>query len=148
MLIRGFFFGLLCFAIISCNDDDYPYADVPSVALNKFLAVYPDAKDVSWKQVAEDYEVDFEVEDVEMKALISTSGELLRQKTEIDISDLPAPVMQVLNDQFGREKIDNPEKVTAGEQTFYQVEIERFFLDDEIVIDENGNLMETKTYWD
>lgn len=143
-IIPAVFFALL----VACNDDDYPNASIPSVALNKFRAVQPDAKDVSWKKVGEDYEVDFEVEEVEMKLLISTSGEILRQKREIEVKDLPPQVLQLLDREFGKEKIEDPEKITAGEISYYQVEIDRLFFDREVVVDENGNLMDSVSFWD
>lgn len=148
MFVRWIIPAVIFALLVSCNDDDYPYADIPSVALNKFRSNQPDAKDVSWKKVGEDYEVDFEVGEVEMKLLISTTGDILRQKRDIDVIDLPPRVMQYLDREFGKENIEDPQSLTAGGLKYYQVEIDRLFFDKEIVIDNNGNLLESVSYWD
>lgn len=148
MPVRWIIPVIICALLMSCNDDDYPNADIPSVALNKFRSSFPEASDVSWKKIREDYEVDFEVAHIDMKLVISTSGEIIKHKREIDNTDLPSEVKQYLNRTFENEEIEDPQMITSGEQIYYQVEIDRLLFNKKIVVDENGSLLETVSYWD
>lgn len=139
---------LCCGLLFSCDQDDYPNADIPSVVLNKFRSNYPEASDIEWQQINGNYEVDFEVHGTDGKLLIEASGDILKNKQEISLEMLPRPVIYVLEEEFGKEKIDDPEVVTTKDISYYQVAISQFIFDKELVIDEQGVIMDSVSYWD
>ena len=133
--------------MLSCDNDDYPYADIPSVVLNEFWSQYPDATDAEFSEVGEEYEVDFEVNKIDQAALISPSGELLKEKVEIEWNDLPAGVQQTLERDYDRRKIEDPEKIGDGGEIYYQVEVDHFFRNEKLVLDASGNIDPNLKYW-
>ena len=138
------FFGLL----LSCDSDDYPNADIPSVVINKFRASYPEASEVKWEQVKDHYEVEFELDGNDTKVRIQTSGDIIAEKLDINYEELPEKVISSLEKEFGKKKIEDPEMITSEEKTYYQVEIASFFFDKELVIDELGVKITSVPYWD
>ena len=147
MNLRKFFLVAIGISLLSCDNDDYPYAEVPSVVLNEFWSQYPDASDAEFSELGKDYEVDFEVNKIDQAALISPSGELLKEKIEITWNDLPARVQKTLERDYGRRKIEDPEKIKVGEDIFYQVEVDRFFRNERLVMDASGNIETAMSYW-
>ncbi|MCY2687998.1 PepSY-like domain-containing protein [Salinimicrobium sp. TH3] len=138
---------LLSNLLLSCDDDDYPYAEVPSVVLNEFWAEYPKATDAEFSQFQETYEVEFEIGDNDYKALFDSSGSILKKKREISWSSLPPAVRNSLRKQYGEKDIKDPEVLRTGDKTFYQAEVRRFFSNEKVVLNEAGKTDTTLIYW-
>ncbi|MCC8360406.1 hypothetical protein [Salinimicrobium sediminilitoris] len=147
MNYRILFLVLMSFVLLSCDDDDYPYAEVPSVVLNEFWTQYPDGTDPEFNSIGEDYEVDFEINGNDYSALFSTSGNILKEKKEITWNKLPIEVQEALQKNYGQKKIEDPEWVRQGEDIYYQAEVKRFFLDEDIVLDAAGRLDSERKFW-
>ncbi len=137
---------LVSVLLLSC-DDDYPYAEVPSVILNEFWAQYADAKDAEFNPSGQDYEVDFNLNGKDHSAVIHASGNILKEKKEIEWNELPPAVQQTLEKEYGQKKIEDPEWVKIAEEILYQVEINRFFIDKKIVLNAAGEIEANRTYW-
>ena len=56
---------MISLGFLSCDSDDYPHTEVPSVILNKFWIHFPNATDVEFTKSGEIFEVEFEYEDDE-----------------------------------------------------------------------------------
>ena len=136
-------FGLF----LSCDADDYPNADIPSVVLNEFRSSYPEASEVEWEQVKDLYEVDFELGGKDAKAMFQISGDILREKQDINLKALPREVIESLEKEFGKGKIEDPEMVISKDQRYYQVEISKFLFNKEMVIDEQGVNLTSVSFW-
>ena len=147
MNFRNLFVVLVSLVMFSCDDDDYPYAEVPSVVLNEFWTQYPDGTDADFNMVGEDYEVDFEIDGNDHSAVISTSGNILNEKKEIAWDELPPEVQQTLQKEYGEKKIEDPEWVKMGQEIYYQAEVSRFFLDKNIVLNAAGKIEPDQVYW-
>ncbi|WP_423819723.1 PepSY-like domain-containing protein [Salinimicrobium sp. TIG7-5_MAKvit] len=147
MNLRSLFLLLLSIFLLSCDNDDYPYAKVPSVVRNAFWTQYPDATDAKFIQLDENYEVEFEIDEEDGSAVISPSGNIVKEKREIEWNDLPAEVQETLRKTYGQKKIEDPERVRIGEEIHYQVEVSRFFIDDEIVLTAAGKIDTNLNYW-
>ena len=132
---------------MSCDNDDYPHSEIPSVVLNEFRAEYPEASDADFSQAAENYEVDFEVKGRDYKVLINASGSILKEKKEISLNELPPKVRETLQKEFEVENIEDPEKVTTAGKVHYQAEVRRFFLNEEIALDKTGKRDKMLNYW-
>ena len=133
--------------LLSCDDDDYPYADVPSVVLNEFWAQYPDATDADFKQFGEDYEVEFEVDGNDHLAVYNTSGIILKKKKEIEWNALPLEIQKRLQENYGQKKVEDFEWVKLGEEIFYQAEVNKFFMDEKIVLNAAGKVDTSQNFW-
>lgn len=141
------FIFLLSGLLLSCDNDDYPYSKVPSVVLNKLRVEYPNAREVDFELQNENYEAEFEIEGDDYNVLIDPLGNIIAEKTEITWEALPAEVQQKLENEFGRNKIEDPELVKIGEEIHFQVEVKRFLIDDKLVLNESGNQAKDLSYW-
>lgn len=139
---------LLFMFLLSCDNDDYPYADVPSVVLNEFWAQYPNAREAEFDKSGRNYEVEFEMKQTDFKALIDPSGRILKEKREIQWEALPAEVQSALKREFGKEKIKDIEVVKAGNETYYQAEVNRLFMNENVVIRKTGEKDPALNYWE
>lgn len=133
--------------MVACDSDDYPYSKVPSVVLNEFQTRYPDAVDAAFNRLNDEFEVEFEVDGREYKALINTSGTILREKKEISYDDLPVKTRNGIQKEIESEKIEDLEQITAAGEVYYQAEISGFFADEEIVLDSTGRKDPNLNYW-
>lgn len=139
---------LLFLPLLSCDSDDTRNSEIPSVVLNSFNLKYPDAVDVSWEEKEEGHEADFEVGNIDYKALLAPTGELLQLKHEISLQDVPEEVFSSLRKNFKPKDFEDPEKVMIGSNTYYQLEIDQFLLDEKVVLDEKGKISKNVNYWD
>ena len=135
--------GMLLF---SCDNDDYPHAEIPSVVLNEFWSHFPKASDVEFAKTGDDYMVDFEWNGNDAGVVIAPAGVVIKEKMEISFEELPAGVKQALG-KFRKNKIGDIEIVKINDNTFYQVEIKQFWLDKRIVLDTTGKEENKLSYW-
>lgn len=138
---------LVSVLLLSCDDDDYPYVEVPSVVLNEFWAQYPDAKDAEFNQTGEDHEVHFELYGKDYSAVIDASGNILKEKKEIEWKELPSKVQQTLQKEYQETKLEDPERVKLGQEMVYQVEVKGFLNDEKVVLDKDGKPIPDVNYW-
>lgn len=147
MNFRSLFLILLVGLSLSCDSDDYPYAKVPSVVLNAFRVGYPGATEAEFSQTGEGYNVDFEVAGNEYSAVITTSGEIVKEKKEISWQQLPAKVQKNLSEKYEPSDIEDQEVVRSAREKYYQAEVRRFFSEEKIVMDSLGKRKEDMNYW-
>ena len=81
--------AVLPFVTISCAQD-IPQHNVPSVILNAFSAAYPNAADIEWEKKGNIYNVEFEIGKTEHEIWYNAEGKVLKHKTEIPLSEVPA----------------------------------------------------------
>ncbi len=138
--------------LMSCSflpgDRDIAESEVPSVVRNAFSSEYPNAKDIDWEMKGEDYEVDFEVENVDHSVLLNSSGKIIMQKEDITREDLPEAVMAGINSEFANLKLDGAERVEKDGKTFYQVELDGTFRDKEVIFTADGKQDKSFSFWD
>lgn len=138
---------LVAYLIFSCDNDDYPYSEVPSIILNEFWTQFPDASDVEFKRKGENYEIEFEMNGIDAVASISPSGKLIKEKREILFEEFPAEVQKGL-EKYGRKKINNSERVKTEHEIYYQAQVQQLWLDTKLVLDETGKEDPTLIYWE
>lgn len=147
MNFRNLFLLLLSVLLLSCDDDDYPFADVPSVVLNEFWTQYPDAKNAEFNSFGMDYEVDFDLYGRDHSAIIGSSGNVLKEKKEVTWNELPTKVQQTLQKDYGQTKIEDPEWVRSAEENYYQAEVNNIFIDKKLVLNSAGEIQVNTNYW-
>ncbi|WP_157893334.1 hypothetical protein [Salegentibacter sediminis] len=140
---------LIVFAmgLISCDSDDYPYANIPSVVLNKFEMHYPKAQEADFKKKDKLYEVSFEIEEVDYKADIDEIGSIRREKYETAINEFPKEVTGELLKTYDTVKLKKPEILRNADGVYFQVKLDRLFKDELIVLDKEGKTLPNINYW-
>lgn len=138
---------LMGYSLVSCSQD-ISARDVPSVVSNAFDAAYPDARDIEWEKEGDQFEVEFEVKDVDQVALLDNSGNLVMYKKDIRVSELPAAVTDAIKQNYDNKQIDDADLVEKDGTTYYQVELEGGIRDEEIVFSEDGQVVNDFKYWD
>ncbi len=117
--------------------------EVPSVVMNSFKNQFTDAQKAGWEKLNDKYEVEFEQGTTERGAVLDASGKLLMLKQEITNAEVPAPVANAIKQNYGSYNLDEAEKIEYNGQTYYEVELSRWFiLNKELVFSADGK--ETK----
>lgn len=142
--------SVLAFSIMSCSllDNDIPASKVPSVVKNAFEQQYNNPVDVEWEKKKRNYEVDFELENVDHAALFNPEGRLLMAKQDISETDLPTAITDRIAVDFPDHYIDDVDKVETGEKTLYQVELDGSVRDWKVVYTADGQETKDVKYWD
>lgn len=121
---------------------DLKETEVPSVVMNSFKGQFADALKLEWEKKGNHYEVEFKHGQTERKVVLDASGKVLLQKQEISLTELPASVTAAIKQNFSSYDLDEAERIEADGKTYYAVELERFFLEKELVLTPEGK--ETK----
>jgi len=72
-------------------------SEVPKVVFDSYKIKYPEAKSKSWIEGEDNYEVAFNLNEIELEASFSLKGEWLETIKKIDIKDIPAEVLEGFN---------------------------------------------------
>lgn len=133
-------------SIAACDNDIKP-GQVPSIVENTFKSHFPHAMDVEWETLSDDYEVSFEMKNVDHDALLDSSGNLLKYKYEIDENTLPQSIKSFLEQEYPQEKWDDPEHIIDGNSEYFQLELDGFFNEKKLVLDKDGKKLSNIKYW-
>ena len=76
------------------------FRDIPSEVTDSFVAKFPKASHVSWKDKITGFQADFEQKNQKVKATFNSKGEWQKTEKQLLISKLPAAV----NDGFNKSK--------------------------------------------
>ncbi len=147
MRLHTFYTLLVCALFIACDNDDYPNSKVPSVVLNSFRTQFSNATDIQYNKLGEHYEIEFEIEHKDAGTILDSAGSIVKERREISWKDLPAEIQNSLDKAFGRDKIEDPEVIEAGDKVYYQVQIKRFLFDKKVVLDGQGKPDASMEYW-
>lgn len=137
---------LISLSIIGC-DNEITSSQVPSIVENTFKSHFPNARDVEWETLSADYEVSFELKNIDHDALLDSSGNLLKYKYEIEETELPEIIKSFLEQEYPQEKWDDPELIIDGNSEYYQLKLDGFFNDKKIVITSLGKVLSNTKYW-
>lgn len=140
----------LALTAVSCQGQSVSASKVPSVVVNKVQQAYPGAKDIDWKKSKENFEAEVKTSDsTEVDVVLNSSGNVIMEKHEIKISDIPAEVSTGITALYKDYMIDEVEKVTKNGVVYYQVELEaKGKKDVNVVFNSNGKQEKSMTYWD
>lgn len=130
---------LTVFAVSACSQEN---KNIPESLQSKFTAMYPKADEVEWSKEDGNFEVNFEIDDVEMSAVLDSKGSLLETESEIDTDNLPGVVKSTIEKDFAGYDIEEAAKIVKDGKTTYEAELKK---DDEkfdAVFDINGKFIE------
>lgn len=127
--------------LMSCAQDLNP-SDAPSVVLNTFKTNFPDARDVEWEKQGDDYEVEFDHNQIDHNAYIDASGKLILYKYDINPNDLPQAVKNTIQAEFKDYQIDDADLVEKDGEKLYEVELESNITDRQVAFTQDGEVTE------
>ncbi|MBK0403634.1 PepSY-like domain-containing protein [Adhaeribacter sp. BT258] len=118
---------------------DIKETEVPSVVMNSFKSQFTDAQKPEWEKLNDKYEVEFEQGTAERSVVLDASGKVLMQKLEIENTEVPAAIANALKQNYNGYELDEAEKIEYNGQTYYEVELSRWFvLSKELVFSADG----------
>ena len=117
-------------------------SDVPAVVRTKFTTLYPTSKVEKWKKDNGNYKAEFDQNKKETCVVINPKGDLVKTKTEIDASELPASASEYIGKNYAGKKINESCKVTdATGVVTYKAEVGETHL----IFDSNGMFIKEGT---
>lgn len=126
---------------------DIPASQVPSVIVNTLNAKFPKTTGLEWEKKGDLYEAEFDVNNVDHKALLDASGKLVMFKRDIRPADLPKIVRNTIRNQYKGYRIDDAEKLEKNGVIFYQVDLDGQPDDQKLVITKDGKVDSSQQYW-
>ena len=136
------------FFIIGCAQKNGSKVEIPSVVLNAFKAEFDNPENSEWEMKGNDFEVEFDIAEVEHKALLDGDGKLLKYKKDITQADLPEAVVAILEAEFSDKKFDDFELLNINGEEYYQIEIDETLRDKNIVFTATGENATDIPVWD
>ncbi|WP_221390244.1 PepSY-like domain-containing protein [Dyadobacter sp. NIV53] len=136
-LAASLFYSVMSFA------QEIQAGEVPSIVLNTFKQKFLKAADVEWKLKNQLYNVEFEIGRVDHEAWISNNGSIVKHKQDIQTNELPGAVSESISRNYKGFRIDDAEKIEAGEKLLYKVELKTASKEEDVVFDHNGKLVES-----
>lgn len=138
---------IMLLAALFMYPQDIPSSQVPAAVKNTLKARFPKTTSLDWEKKGELYEADFDVKNVDHKALIEATGKLVAVKYDIRTAQLPQTVRNTINTQYKGLRIDGVEKVERSGTVYYQVELDSEPRDQHIIIKGDGKVDASQQYW-
>ena len=135
-----FFAALLLFA---CNGG-FMKQDVPEELTAKIMSTFPNAQDLDWEKVGENFEAEFEVNKVDYTALLSPSGEIIMYKYDVPETGFPEAIRTNISQNYNGMKADDYEMLVIDGAEYYQVELDNLGK----VFSADGREQTQVTYWE
>ena len=123
---------------ITANAQTVTNAEVPAVVKTKFASLYPNVKVEKWKKEKENYKAEFDENKTEMCVIIDAKGDLVKTKSKIEASELPASAKEYIEKNHAGKKITKACKMTdAKGDTHYKAEVGEM----DLIFDANGTFV-------
>jgi hypothetical protein len=98
--------------------------DVPALVKTKFASLYPTVTRSRWSKEDANFEVNFELNEVETSVVFDAQGNVLETETEISVTALPKGVIDYCSKTFPGKKIKEAAKLMDGKGAVtYEAEI-------------------------
>jgi hypothetical protein len=140
---KYFFIGIITFLYANITmGQEIKTEQVPANIISAFQNKFPNAKDVEWEMDNSDFEVNFEIGEVEWSAKYDPSGKLVETENEIKVSQLPQNVRQSIESEYPNCKIEEAEQATlADNSVVYEVEVEKDKKTYEVQVSTDGKIL-------
>ena len=113
-------------------------AKVPAAVKAKFIAIYPNIKNVTWELEDGNYEAGFDLNKVETTAVFTPAGVHVATETIIDIKALPAPITAYVSKNYPGQKINEASKIVAANgKITYEAEVKG----KDMIFDDKGDFL-------
>ena len=134
--------------ITACGQKDVAENEIPSVVLNGLKSKFNNPMKTEWQKLDSNFEVEFEIENTEHKAILDQDGKIIKFKRDISKAELPNPVVKTLEREFADKDFDDFELLNIDGQEYYQVEIDETLKDKNIVFTAEGKTTSDIPVWD
>lgn len=112
--------------------------DVPAEVKSSFAKHFAAAKETKWEKEKGNYEAEFDLNKTEQSALFDAKGTLLETEVEIELSQLPAGVLEYVKAHYANQSVKEAEKMTDSNGTVtYEAEIKGM----DLIFDSNGKFV-------
>lgn len=99
-------FLLILFCIPLLFAQEIETIAVPDAVMDRFTLLYPDARNIEWQIIKENFKADFKNDKTTTMALIAWDGALLMTETTIKVTALPETAIEYLTQTFPEKKIE------------------------------------------
>jgi len=96
---------------------------------------------VKWDKEGDNYEASFKQKGNEMSVVLDASGNTFETEVEIEKSELPPAVLEVIKKDFAGYKIEEAAKITANNVVSYEAEVEKGEESFELIFDPQGKIL-------
>ncbi len=142
-------FAITLFSVTSnismAQEKKYSEKDIPSVVIESFKKLYPNAVitgyDVDNEKGGTRYEIESNDGLVQRDVEFTATGNVTEIGELISVNTLPANITSSIESKFNSAKILEAEKKIRGTEILYEVVIDHKNKKHEILINQNGNLM-------
>jgi hypothetical protein len=139
LLITG-----LVLSVVTSFAQEIPESQVPASVVAAFKKDFPQATETKWEKKAGTHTVKFKVGGVDHKGWLDGDGKLLKHKTDIRESELPAAVTATLKNEYGNFKVSAVYKMQEGNATTYEMNLKNDTEKWEAIFSEDGKLIRKK----
>lgn len=142
--------AVLAIGFTSCSSDDDAVAvnQVPEEITGALAVDFPNATDIEYEIIGDQYIVDFEVNMVDYEALYNSDGTLVKYKYDILTSEVPQEILTTITTEYDNRAIDDAEILVINDVNYYQIELNNVPVDDKIVFNTNGTVNTEIVFWD
>lgn len=117
---------------ISCTSQN-----VPAAVKTAFERSFPNTTVKKWDKEDEDFEANFSKDGKTMSATFDATGILKETETDINVSELPAPVADYIKANYKDAVIKEAALIEKGQEKMYEAEIEG----KDLLFDATGNFL-------
>jgi len=112
--------------------------DVPAFLKNSFAKEYPNVKSTKWEKEKENFEAEFEMNEIETSVLFDAQGTVLETEIEIKIAELPKVVAEFVAKNYVGKSIKEAAKITNAKHIVtYEAELKGM----DLIFDSDGKFM-------
>ena len=129
---------LLTMLFVACDNK----VEVPGNISDAFNQEYPNARDVEWEEEGDEFEVEFEVDNVEREITYDMQGNIVETGIEVSEDELPKVTIAYITQNYTDFKIDDADEIERNGTTYIEVEIENGKQEIELLFDVQGEFVE------
>ena len=131
---------LMAISFTACSQ-----SKVPEAVKTAFNKKFPAAKEVEWGMEGKtEWEAEFELNEKDMSANFDLQGNWKETETDLENSDIPSVVMQVLNTKFPGYKVKDAAYTETPTFSAYEMVIKKGESKKEVVINKTGKILSIK----
>jgi len=145
------FVTTLAFGFTSCDSDDdsdLNINQVPETVITAFETEFPNATDIDYEKKGDQYEVDFEIDNIDYDALFTADGNLVKYKKDVSSADVPQAILDTIANDYPNLQIDDSELLIVDDNTYYQIELDNEPNDEHLVFNLDGTINDILIFWE
>ncbi len=132
------FFLLIVFVASNVNAQRIDASKVPAAVKASFAKQFPSMTSNKWDMEDGDYEANFTQDEKAMSAVFSANGTFKESEVDINISELPAGILDYVKAHYNGKKATEAAKVTKANGTVnYEAEVNG----KDVIFDSNGKYL-------